>query len=317
MRRRAVVSWLAGATLIASTSARSQEVTLSFGTTSAEGGNVPLYSAALLEALKTVDPALEIRAVPTKGAYDNVEQLKRGDIDLGLVSGEIAHEVFAAAAPEGERLRIISATYPTPGLFAVRADSRFRHIKDLVDRPVVWNRKDSAAMVQARYVMGALGLDIDRNFQAIYPERFADAAPLVLAGHAAAMWGSGFRWPPFVTLTDSAVGARFIAPVEDEIVRIAANYPFLEPLTVPARLYPGQYDPIETVGSWSFILARPDLSDATGYRLAFAFHRAENAGLRTKQLLYTTVKNTLAATPSLGLLQSGVARYFRRCGALD
>ena len=64
-------------------------------------------------------------------------------------------------------------------------------------------------------------------------------------------------------------------PAPDEIERIRAKHDFLKPLTVPAGSYPGQDSPIASVGSWSFVLARPTLEDDMAYRLARALHRAE------------------------------------------
>jgi uncharacterized protein len=85
---------------------------------------------------------------------------------------------------------------------------------------------------------------------------------------------------------------------------------------VPAGLYPGQYDRIDTVGTWSFVMARADLEDAIGQRLATDLYKAERTGLLTKQLTETTPKNTLAAIPNPKVLQPGVANYYREVGLI-
>ena len=103
-------------------------------------------------------------------------------------------------------------------------------------------------------------------------------------------------------------------PNAREIARIRGKYPFLEKLTVPAGLYPGQYDPLETVGAWSFILARPDLDDSAGYRMAVALNKVERARALTSQLVQTTARDTLAAIKSIDDLQPGVLRYYREIG---
>ena len=81
---------------------------------------------------------------------------------------------------------------------------------------------------------------------------------------------------------------------------------------MPARLYPGQYDPIATVGTWSFILARADLEEAVGHRMAAALNKVERSGALTRQLAETTARNTLLAIKSLDELQPGVLRYYRQ-----
>jgi TRAP-type uncharacterized transport system substrate-binding protein len=139
---------------------------------------------------------------------------------------------------------------------------------------------------------------------------------MVIEGRAAALWGGGLRWPGFVTVATSPRGARFVVPTAEEIARIRTKYGFMASLSVPAGLYPGQYDPIDTVGTWSFILARADLDDAIGRRLAMDLARAERTGLLTKHLAQSTAKNTLAAIPSPAVLQPGVAKYYRELGLL-
>ncbi len=89
----------------------------------------------------------------------------------------------------------------------------------------------------------------------------------------------------------------------------------MKPMTVPAGLYPHQYDPIDTVGTWSFILARPGFDDAIGRRLAALLYRADRTGALSKHLAQSTAKNTLAAIPNPKVLQAGVAKYYSRAAA--
>jgi hypothetical protein len=158
-----------------------------FGTSTAGGGFAP-YAAALIDALKSVDPILDIKPINTKGATDNAERLQRGDLDIGLVSGEVMHE-WLSEHPDQPKLRVISVIYSTPGIFAVRPDTRYHRIRDLLGRSIVWNPRGTGSAVQARYVMQGLGLDMDRDFDPIYPESFADGPTMVIERRAAALWG--------------------------------------------------------------------------------------------------------------------------------
>jgi uncharacterized protein len=142
-----------------------------------------------------------------------------------------------------------------------------------------------------------------------------DGPAMVLDGRVAALWGGGIGWPGFATVAKSPGGARFIAPDAAEAARIRARHSFLKPLTVPAGSYPGQDAPIESVGSWSFIMVRPTLDDEIAYRLARALHRGEaTLGDKLAQARETTAANTAAAAPSLELIHPGVLRYLREIG---
>ena len=84
---------------------------------------------------------------------------------------------------------------------------------------------------------------------------------------------------------------------------------------MPASSYPGQNETIASVGSWSFILARPTLPDDVAYRIARALHRNEAAlAARLPQARETTAANTLAAAPRRDLIHPGVLRYLRETG---
>jgi len=292
-----------------------QQAPIVLGTAS-QGGGFAIYALAFLDAMRAVDPALEIRTVATRGTMDNVPKLESGQIDIGMVSGEVAHELFEGIGRPASKLKVLSVMFSTPGMFAVRADSRNRSIDDLRGRPVVWNGKLSGLAVQARYMMEGLGLDLDKDFEPIYPDNLTDGPQMVIDGRAAALWGGGMRWPGFVEISNSPRGARFVAPDAREIERIRAKFGFLTPITVPAGLYPGQYDPIETLGSWSYLLARDGFPDVVGYRMAKDLFKIERAGSLSRQLADSTVKNTLIALPRADLLQPGVLAYYREADLL-
>ena len=281
--------------------------------TATPGGGFPVYGAAFVEAVHRFDPGLEIEQVNTKGSTENVPMLEAGTLDIALVQGEVVHESLAGIGRPPANLQIVTAMYPTAGMFVVRADSPYRRIADLLGKPVAWGAQGSGLVILGRYAMDGLGLDAAKDFQPIYLERAGDGPAMVLDGRAAALWGGGTGWPGFTTVAKSDKGARFIAPDVQEIRRILAKHSFLKPVTQAAGSFPGQDAAIPSVGSWSFVMARPGLDDGVAWRLAKALHGLEKAGSPPPQLAETTAGNTLAAAPS-GRLHPGVARYFREAG---
>jgi TRAP transporter TAXI family solute receptor len=206
--------------------------------------------------------------------------------------------------------------YSTAGMFVVRGDSPARAIADLRGRPVAFGARGSGLVILARYVLDGLGLDQQKDFEAIFLDAAGDGPAMVMDGRAAALWGGGIGWPGFVTLAKA--GGRFIPPSASEIDRIRAKHAFLKPLTLPAGSYPGQDAPIASVGSWSFVMTRPTLSDDVAYRLARALHRGEaDIARRLPQAAETTAANTAAAAPRAEFIHPGVARYLRETGFLS
>ena len=311
--RRAFVAGVAGAAGVAAVPVRAQPVTLRLGTAT-PGGGFPVYGAAFVEGLSRADPGLRIEAVNTRGSAENVPRLEEGTLDLALVQGEVVHESLSGIGRPPARLDIVTAMYPTAGMFVVRADSPARSIADLRGKPIAWGARGSGLVILGRYAMDGLGLDAARDFQPVYLERAGDGPAMVLDGRVAALWGGGAGWPGFMTMARSEPGARFIAPDRDEIRRILARHPFLRPVTQPANSFPGHAAAIDSVGSWSFVLSRPGLDPALGHRLAAALHRLETMN-PPPQLAETTARNTVAVAPR-DRLQPGVARYLREAGLL-
>jgi hypothetical protein len=294
-----------------------EKTVVSLGTAT-PGGGFPAYGQAFADTINEMEPTLEVRPQNTKGSTENVPLLEAGTLDLGLVQGEVALEAFNGIGRPKADLRILSAMYATPGMFVVRADSPCRSIDDLKGKPVAFGAKGSGLVILARYVLDGLGLDRDRDFQAIFLDRAGDGPDMVLSGKAAALWGGGAGWPGFTAVAKGPAGARFIVPDAAGIRRIQAKHPFLKTLTVPAGAFPGQNEPIVSVGSWSFVLARPALPDEVAYRLARAIHQGEAAlARRLPQASETTAANTVAAAPSRDLIHPGALRYLSEIGLGD
>jgi uncharacterized protein len=285
--------------------------------TATPGGGFPVYGQAVADTINEVDATLHMRPRNTKGSTENVPLLEAGSLDLALVQGEVVHEALTGVGREPADLRVLAAMYSTPGMFVVRADTPYRSIDDLKGRPVAFGARGSGLIILARYVLDGLGLDRDRDFQAVLLDAAGDGPAMVMDGRAAALWGGGIGWPGFTAVARGPAGGRFLVPDLDGIQRIQRKHPFLKLMLVPAGSYPGQSTELHSVGSWSFIMARPTLADEVAYRLARALHRGEAAlGARLAQARETTAANTVAAVARPEVLHAGARRYLVEAGLL-
>lgn len=292
--------------------ARAQPLALSLATAT-PGGGFPAYGSAFAAAIHAADPSLVIEPRNTAGSLENVNLLAEGRVDLALVAGETASAALAA----GRGTTLLFAMYAQPGLFGLRADHPARSISDLLGQPVAWGARGSGFVVLARQVMGGLGLELERDFRGLLLDRAADGPAMVLDGRVAALWGGGAGWPGFLALARTAPGLRFVAPDAAERARILAAAPALRPMALPPGSYPGQAEPVESVGSWSLVLARPGLDEETAHRLAAALHRGRaDLAARLPQASETTAENTAAAVTDPAMIHPGVRRFLRGLGLL-
>ena len=308
---------IGAAALMAGGTTFAQEKTVVIHGTATPGGGFPVYGEAFAAILNEIDASLSVQPKNTKGSTENVPLLEVGKLDTGQVTGEVTYEAIAGIGRAPANLKILSAMYSNTGMFIVRADSPYQTIADLKGKPIAWGAGGSGFVVLARYAMDGLGLDINKDFRPVYLEKAADGPAMVLDGRVAALWGGGVGWPGFVAVAKSPAGARFIAPNADEVKLITTKHTFIKPLTLAAGSYPGQAAPVNTVGSWAFVLARPALPDEVAYRMVRALHKGEAAlGKRLAQAGESTMANTLAAAPRVELLHPGTQRYLREIGLL-
>jgi uncharacterized protein len=294
-----------------------QEKTTIVLATATPGGGFPVYGAAFADTVNEFEPTLLVQTRNTKGSTENIPLIEAGQVDIALVTGEPLYEAINGIGRAPANLKIITAMYSSPGMFVTRADNPNRTITNLVGKPVAFGAKGSGLVILARYVLDGLGYDMDKDFQAVYLDRAADGPLMVQDGRVVALWGGGSGWPGFTAVAGSPGGARFIAPDATQIQRIVAKHTLLKPMTVPAGSYPGQTEPINSVGSWSFVIARPTLPDDAAYRLARALHKGESAiAKRLPQARETTSANTVASAPKPDLIHPGAQRYLREAGFL-
>ena len=167
-------------------------------------------------------------------------------------------------------------------------------------------------------MLDGLGFERDRDFQAVFLDAAGDGPRMVMDGTVAALWGGGLGWPGFTAVARGPAGARFLVPDLDGIHRIQAKHAFLQLMRVPAGSYPGQTADLVSVGSWSFIMARPSLPDEVAYRLARALHRGEAAlgGAGSRRRARPPPPIRWPRSPRTELLHPGVRRYLVEIGLL-
>lgn len=311
-----IVRWSGAILGLLCGTAAAEPITVTLGTATA-GGGFQVYGEAFAGAIKTADPDISIVLKPTKGSAENIPLLEAGALDLALVQGESAYEALKGIGRPKSALLVVSAMYASAGMFVVPGASPVRRIADLRGKPIALGASGSGLVTLARYVLDGAGFDADRDFTAVLLARAGDGPAMVADGRVAALWGGGAQWPGFSAVASLPGGGRFVVPDHDEIARIQAKYPFLKRLVVPAQTYPGQTEPLVSVGSYSFVMVRPGLDEGVVYRIAKALHRAEpELAKRLSVGAETTTQTTLGTVSGPDVLHPGVVRYYRESNVM-
>jgi TRAP transporter TAXI family solute receptor len=298
--RRAVLAGLATFAAGLSLPVRAEATPLTLAT-STPGGGFSQYGETLASVLNRRAGRTLVQALPSKGTGENLTLLAQGRVDAALIQGTVASEILSR--PDADGLRILFAMYPSPGMLAVPAASSLQRLDEVRGRKVVLGVRTSGLVTLGRQIFDGIGIDVDRDLQAIYVDKAAQSPELVLSGQAEGLWGAGEGWPGFVRLDEAPGGARFIGPSPEQIPGILERYPLLKAMEVPPGGYAGIRQPLPTVGSVNLILARPGLDDARAAAFVQAMQAAvEELAQALPQAAFSTLKNTLASAPEAGLL---------------
>ncbi|MCJ2045615.1 TAXI family TRAP transporter solute-binding subunit [Methylobacterium sp. J-078] len=316
MRRRTLVLGAALAALPIRVRAQDGRTTRLVLATATPGGSFPAFGEALAEAMRETDPGLMLTLRPSKGSQENLALLRAGSVDLALVQGEYAYDALGVEKGSETGLSVVAPVSASPGLFVVRADSPIHAVADLRGRRVALGTHASGLTVMGRSVLRGSGIDPDHAITPILLDRAGDGAAMVLDGRADALWGAGTGWPGFHVLADAPGGARFFGPAPEAIEPILALHPSLRRVRVPAGALRGQETPVETVGSWSFVLARAGVEAGAVARLVRAMDRGNAALARAYPAGGDAAPRNLASAVPAAWLHPESAAYLRETGAL-
>ncbi|MFD9896206.1 TAXI family TRAP transporter solute-binding subunit [Amycolatopsis sp. NPDC059027] len=228
-----------------------------------EPGGFYLAFAELLAAeLGRAEPLLHCTAVPTDASVTNVQRVRDGAADLGLVSSDIAHAAAAGARPftAPVPLRAIGRVYENYLQLVARADSGVRGLADLAGRPVVLGASGSGAAQFGERLFAAAGVRV--NAQHL---QLADSiASLASKRSDAILWSGGIPTPALAELNRTTPIT--LVPLDGVLSALRAAYgPVYDQVLVPAEAYRGVGE-LGTIGVANLLVCSPalpgDVADA-------------------------------------------------------
>ncbi|MCP2257908.1 hypothetical protein LX15_001594 [Streptoalloteichus tenebrarius] len=233
-----------------------------------ESGGFYLAFAELLAAeTSAAEPRLRTTALPTEGSLANVELLRSGRAQLGLVLADTAQAALAGELPGGQRtpLRALGRVYENYMQVVVPANSTASIVADLAGRTLSLGAPGSGASLFGQRLLAATGLSSGDSSAGtprvnVVQLRLADAVTALTSGRVdALLWSSGVPTPTLTQL-DERLGIRLL-PLDSALPALRARHGLVyERVTVPAGAYRLVRE-VPTVGVANLLLCSPDLPD--------------------------------------------------------
>ena len=240
----------------------------------ATGGTAGTYypiGGAIAEVLNK--NGMNASAQSTGASVANINMLKDKQVELAIVQNDITYyaingkEMFEEGG-KVENLKGIASLYPETCQFVVREDSGIKSINDLKGKRVAVGAAGSGAEANARQILEAYGItyeDINEQFLS-----FAEGSYALKDGTVdAAFVTAGY---PTASVQDIASQNKIrLLPVGDEqIKKLSEKYPFYTKTVVPAGVYQGFDEEIQTVSVMAILVANDKIDAALGEKLTKA-----------------------------------------------
>jgi TRAP transporter TAXI family solute receptor len=293
------------------TSARSF---LSFGT-APPGGAFFVVGGALVEVLNArADENWNVTPEATSGSQENIRRLASGELDFALANAAITY--FAVRGGEGwDRAypaRAVMTLAPNVTVFLTRANSGIRTIADLKGRRVVIGPAGAGFEYFAQPLLAAHGVTY-ADFTPLNATQSA-AVDMVADGAAAAALLGGAVPTASITQAASSMDVFFVPYDAPSVARLASEYIFFSPATIPAGTYRNQDADFHglDVGSMHMITST-DQDEGLVYRVTKALYESREQVLQRHAAgAAINPKNVVRDTGTP--FHPGAIRYYREIG---
>jgi uncharacterized protein len=259
--RPIALALLAGLAVLAGCEGLDDDRFMSIGT-AGTGGVYYVLGGALASELTRADPERQYNAEVTGGSVENLNRIREGQQQIGMVMALSAYEAYNGGVdyPEPlENLRVLAPLYGNVTHVMVRRNLEIARIRDLRDLRVAVGTAGSGTEQMARQLLEAAGLTYD-DVRVRYLSFAESAAALQDGAIDAAILSVGYPAAAVLEATTTG-GARLLALDDDVIDALRERYPYYARGAIEAGVYRGVTEPVPTVVIMNWLVGRDDLPD--------------------------------------------------------
>ena len=212
-----------------------------------------------------------VTTVASGGSAANIQNMQRGDAQLGFVQSDVMAYAYAGTRTFAETGAVtdfstVAALYMEQ-VQIVTVDPSIKTVADLAGKRVSVGAAGSGVYFNAVDILGAYGLDVDKDIVPTY-QSFADSAEALKDGQIdAAFIVAG---APTTAVTDLAAGREIslVSLDQEHIDALIEASPYYSPNTISKDVYNTAED-CTTVAVGAVVIARDDVSEADVYNFLY------------------------------------------------
>ncbi|MDW7748850.1 TAXI family TRAP transporter solute-binding subunit [Halomonas sp.] len=310
-----------GAAMFASPAmAQDKEKFITIGT----GGQTGVYYVVGQSVCRLVnrleDANIKCNAPSTGGSVANVNGIKSGELDMGVVQSDVQYQAYNGTGNfEGdayEDLRAVFRVHGEPLTLLARADSGIESLDDLEGKRVNIGNPGSGQRNTMEVVMEAKGWTEDT---------FALASQLDAAEQAAALADNNVDAMVYVVghpngsiqEATTTVDARLIPLTGEAIDGIVEEHPYYSKSVIPGGLYKGNDEDVETFGVAATFVTTAQADEEVVYQTVKAIFDNFDRFKRLHPAFENLDPEEMVTSGLSAPLHEGAARYYREQGWIE
>lgn len=228
--------------------------------TGGTGGVYYVLGGALASRLNQADPERQYTAEVTGASVENINRIREGQLDLGIVMSISAYEAYYGGMDYDvpvEDLRVIAPLYPNITHVLISRSSDATSLADLRGRRISVGSPGSGTEQVARQLLESVGITYD-DIDARYLSFAESSAALQDAAIDAAVISVGY--PASAVLEATTTGGARLLPIDDAAAAaLIERYPYHRRATIPAGVYRGVTEPVPTISTMNWVVGRSEL----------------------------------------------------------
>lgn len=264
---------------------------------------------------------IRCNAPSTGGSVANVNGMKSGELDMGVVQSDVQYRAYHGESnfeEDGawEEMRSVFTMHGEPLTVVARADSGIEHISDFPGHRVNIGNPGSGQRNTMNVVMDAMGWDTDV---------FSLASELDAAEQAAALSDNNIDAMVYVVghpngsiqEATTTVDARLVPVTGPEIDGLIEEFPYYTRAVIPGGMYRGNDEDVETFGVAATFVTHEGVDADIVYETVKAVFENFDRFKRLHPAFENLDEASMISDGLTAPLHEGAERYYRERGWIE
>ena len=252
----------------------------------------------------------KVTAITSGGSKANIEAMDAGDAQLGFVQTDVGAYAYQGTRLFEEKIDNFStvANLYMEQVQIVTLDESIKTVADLAGKNVSVGAAGSGVYFNAVDVLGAYGLDVEKDIKPTY-QSFGDSVEALQDGKIDAAFVVAGAPTTAVTSLATTKQVYLVSLDQEHIDALIAESPYYSPNTIKADVYGTPAD-VTTVAVGAVVIARDDVSAADVYNFMYGtFENLEGLTAAHAKGAELSLENANAGLTVP--FHAGAAKYFK------